>query len=69
MPDREYDVFENLPDGHNLWRCCIHGIIAASRKVEELSRLTNNEIFAVCIPTKEIVARANAAMKSSPRCL
>jgi len=34
--------------------------LAASRKVEELSRLTNNEIFAVCIPTKEIVARANA---------
>jgi hypothetical protein len=59
MPERDYDVFENLPDGQKRWQCCVHGIDAANRKVEELSRLTKNEVFAVCVSTKEIVARAN----------
>jgi hypothetical protein len=59
MPDRDYDVFEKLPNGDHLWRCCVHGIMPACEKVEELSLLTTNEVFAVCVSTKEIVARAN----------
>jgi hypothetical protein len=59
MPDFEYDVFENLPNGATLWRDCVHGVAAASQRVEELGRKTKNEIVAIRIITREIVARAN----------
>lgn len=61
VPSFEYDIFENLPDGDKIWLDCVHGIEAASKKVEELGRKTKHEIVAIRLPTKEIVARANAA--------
>jgi hypothetical protein len=65
MPDREYDVFENLPDGQKRWRCCVHGITAAREAVERFGHLTTNEVIAICISTKEIAARANPKDASS----
>jgi hypothetical protein len=52
MPDREYDVFENLPDGQKRWRCCVHGIAAAREAVEKFGNLTTNEVIAICISNK-----------------
>jgi hypothetical protein len=59
--EREYDIFEKLPDGAVLWRDWAFGIDSAVRRVRELATATVNECYAMHTPTKEIVARANAA--------
>jgi hypothetical protein len=60
MIERQYDIFQKLADGESLWQCCVRGAEAASDVVQKLGRVTKNEVFAFCIATKEIVARANA---------
>ena len=57
--EREYDLFEQLPDGSPMWRCHAVGLPEARRKLEELGKSTVNECFAMHLPTREIVARSN----------
>ena len=57
--EREYELFEQLPDGSPMWRGHVSGLHEARRKLEELSKVTTNEYFAMHLPTKEIVARVN----------
>ncbi len=59
MPIYDYDIFEKLSDDKPVWRCCVHGLEAAQKKVGELAARTENEVFAMRLPTREVIARAN----------
>ncbi len=56
---REYDFFERDSGETVIWRCSVRGIIEAEEKVSLRALLTNREVFAMIVDTKEIVARAN----------
>lgn len=58
--DREYDIFEVLQSGP-VWRCCVKGLVEARAKVEELTRSSSNEFYAMHLPSQAIVARAKKA--------
>jgi hypothetical protein len=57
--NREYDIFEKLPDGSVRWRAFVSGLDDAKAKLSELGRVSANEHFAIHTPSKEIVARVN----------
>lgn len=57
--DREYEIFEQLPDGSPIWRGHASGLPNVRLKLQELARTTANECFAMYLPTKEVVARLN----------
>ena len=58
--NQEYDIFEKFPDGSTRWRDVVVGVENARLKVERLSTLSINEVYAVHIPTKKIITRLNA---------
>jgi hypothetical protein len=60
--NREYDVFERLPDGSALWRGVVVGMENARAKLQELARGTANELFATEIVTGEVVARIDTTL-------
>ncbi len=64
-PERDYDIFQKLSDGGDLWQCSVRGAAAASEVVQKLGRVTKNEVFAMCISTAEVVARTNEAKEQS----
>lgn len=57
--EREYELFEQLPDGAPIWRGHASGLHNVRAKLEEMARNTSNECFAIYLPTKEVVARVN----------
>jgi hypothetical protein len=57
--EREYEIFEQLPDGSPVWRGHASGLASVRMKLQELARTTPNECFAMYLPTKEVVARLN----------
>jgi hypothetical protein len=57
--EREYELFEQLPDGSPMWRGQASGLHGVRLKLQEIARTTTNECFAMYLPTKEIVARLN----------
>jgi hypothetical protein len=57
--NREYDIFERLPDGTDLWKDYVHGLEQAHRRLQELAAQSKNEHYAIHTPTKEIAARVN----------
>jgi|SRR5690348_1437869 len=57
--ERDYDLFEQFPDGYPVWRGYASGLLEARRQLLDLSRNTKNECFAMHLPTKEVVARVN----------
>jgi hypothetical protein len=57
--NREYDLFEELPDGSLLWRAVAQGLENALAKLKELGSLSPNEHFAMHTPTKMVVGRVN----------
>lgn len=56
---REYDLFEQLPDGSPIWRGHVSGIEEAGVKLREIAAGTTNACFAVHLATMEVAARAN----------
>jgi len=58
--EREYDIFEKLPDDGVMWRGSVHGQQNAIERLEELAANSSNGHFAMYTPTKVIVARVNA---------
>ena len=58
--NRDYGLFEQLPNGSELWRRHVQGLLEAQRELVELSKTTKNDCFAMHLKTKEIVARAYA---------
>lgn len=61
--NREYDIFEQFPNGLPVWRGYAAGLSSASAKLAELAQQTSNECFLICIPTKEVVARLNVGAR------
>jgi hypothetical protein len=57
--DREYDIFEKMPDGEVTWRGSVRGHEKAIAKLKELSTKSLNEHFVLHLPTKAVVARIN----------
>jgi hypothetical protein len=57
--EREYDLFEQFPDGEPMWRGHAVGLPSARQELQALARTTRNECFIMHLPTKEVVARLN----------
>jgi len=57
--DREYELFEQLPDGSPMWRGHASGLRDVRLKLQEIAKSTTNTCFAIYLPTNEIVARLN----------
>jgi hypothetical protein len=57
--NREYDLFERLRDDSVLWRGHVSGLESARLKLAEIAKETDNECFAMHVPTKEIAIRVN----------
>ncbi len=57
--ERDYDIFERLPD--NSVRCLVrvHGTLHVRTVLEARGKQTTNECFAMNIRTTEIIARVN----------
>jgi len=45
--NRDYDVFEELPDGSTIWRASVFGMESAELKLRELTKETGNKLFAL----------------------
>jgi len=57
--EREYELFEQLPDGSPVWRDHASGLYNVRLKLRRIAQTTQNECFAIYLPTKEVVARLN----------
>jgi hypothetical protein len=57
--DRDYDIFERMPDAsvHCLVR--VHGTLHVRSVLEARGKQTTNECFAINIRTREVIARVN----------
>jgi hypothetical protein len=42
--EREYDLFEHLPNGDLLWRMTVNGHENAIQQLKELAATTSNEV-------------------------
>jgi hypothetical protein len=60
--ERIYDIFEQLPNGSRILRACAKGLESARPKLEELAAGSENEFYAIHVPTKEIVARTGSKL-------
>ena len=65
--NREYDLFECLPDGSTLWRGVAVGAFDAHLQLRELARTTVNELFAIEVLTGEVLARVNTPLITQQR--
>jgi len=65
--NREYDLFERLPDGSALWRGVAVGAFDAHLQLRELARITANELFAIEVLTGEVLARVNTPLIARQR--
>ena len=63
--EREFDLFERLPDGSVLWKAVVPGLENALVRLKSLGNTSPNEHFAIHTPTKTIVARVNAPTSGS----
>jgi hypothetical protein len=62
--DREYDLFEQMPDGSLRWRMFVQGLEKANLTLADLGKESPHEFIAMYTPTKEIVGRVNVSAKS-----
>jgi hypothetical protein len=45
--NRDYDIFEEFPDGSTIWRACVFGMGNVELKLHELAKETSNKFFAL----------------------
>jgi hypothetical protein len=57
--DRNYDLFEILPDGSPIWKCAVAGHENAVPQLRELARHTTNELRIMHLSTNTIIAVLN----------
>ncbi len=58
--DRNYDLFEILPDGSPIWKCAVAGHENAVQQLRELARHTTNELRIMHLSSNTIIAVLNA---------
>ena len=63
--EREYDLFEQFPNGDVLWRMTVTGHENAIQQLRELAATTSNEVRVVHLPTQAVIAVLNHASKDS----
>lgn len=61
--DREYHIFECLADGSLWWRGTVFGLAETQLKLQRLSKTSTNENFAIHLPTREFIFRADSPRK------
>jgi hypothetical protein len=57
--ERQYDIFEILPDGSRVWRETIVGHENAIRKLKIIAAKTTNEVLVMHLPTNAVIAVMN----------
>jgi hypothetical protein len=57
--ERDYDIFERLPDASVRCLVRVHGTLHVRTVLEARGKQTTNECFAMNIRTTEIIARVN----------
>ena len=57
--DRNYDLFEILPDGSPIWRCTVAGHETAVQQLRELARQTDNEVRILHLASSTVIAVLN----------
>ena len=60
---REFDIFEVLPNGSEIWRLCAHGTENALHVLTQLASKTTNECYAIKVETNEIISRVNISLR------
>ena len=60
--EREYELFERLPNGKLRWRGVAHGLIKARLKLKGFARETRNELFAMDLNQHFVAIRVNATV-------
>jgi hypothetical protein len=65
--ERDYDIFEILPDGQPIWRAAVGGHENALRMLKQLAAKTTNEVRITHLPTKALIAAMNADKSQSDR--
>lgn len=65
--DRQYDLFQVLPDGTLLWREAVVGHRAAIEKLEHLALLESCEFQLLHLPEKTVIATTNARKTVAPK--
>jgi len=63
--EREYDLFEQFPNGDVLWRMTVIGHENAIQQLRELAATTYNEVRVVHLPTQSVIAVLNRASRDS----
>jgi len=53
---RDYDVFEEMPDGSTIWRGCVFGMANVELKLRELAKTTSNKLFALNLQDRSLPA-------------
>jgi hypothetical protein len=57
--ERDYDIFERLPDASVRCLIRVHGTRHVPKVLEERGKQTTNECFAMNVRSREIIARVN----------
>jgi hypothetical protein len=57
--EREYDLFEVLPDGAAIWRETVHGHENVIQRLVELSKRTTNEVRVMHVLSNTLIAMMN----------
>jgi hypothetical protein len=57
--EREYDLFEKMPDGHLLWRSSVLGQENAIHALKELAAKTNNDVRVMHLQSQAVIATMN----------
>jgi hypothetical protein len=57
--DRDYDLFEVLPDGSVIWKEAVAGHENAIRQLVELSKQTSNEVRVMHVLSNTLIASTN----------
>jgi hypothetical protein len=65
--ERDYDIFEVLPDGQPVWRAAVGGHENGLRPLKQLAVKTTNEVRMMHLPTKAVIAVMNADKAQSDR--
>lgn len=65
--DRDYDIFERLPDTSIRHLSRVHGTGHIPKVLQEWGNQTTNECFAVNVRTTKIIARVNDKMARRAR--
>jgi hypothetical protein len=67
--ERDYDIFERLPDASTRCLTRVHGTLHVRSVLEQRGKQTINECFAKNIRTGEIIARVNDNVASRAQLL